>query len=300
MEYAGGRAAAAWENREVPWANRRVWLAAHSTILERYAADAGSDWDPRFFDDVLSPRQVASLRIGPRYERYPAPPPLAEASPLFLKFLDDPELLAAAMRHDLAREHVVELIDRIPSDAVYSVPLLRRAYARDDPRTIAACVQAIERTSLDGEPERAFFARADADDATGLLFARVFDQQGREDGLATLLQLAKSKADAEVRTAALQAVGSRPRAADVQKELLAMLTEENETPLIVEIAAAEAVLQLLPADHPARPQTARLLYLRQLQWTSEVLTDTISQQRHARKQTERESLESLGLGDLLD
>ncbi len=259
----------------------------------------------------------------------------ATMSDILWKLNEDAELanaLGYAMRHDLAVAHHVELLDRIPADAKYSLPFLRRCYDTHESRILSACVRAILRTKIDGKAERTLLARLDGNDESAWVVARAFDEVNHPAGLRALLRLARTGADTTVRLAAIEAIGVEPRGKAVQRELvdlgrtagqetirLAAIEAIGETttdPAVlrgllhhlvmgdtprVEMEAANTLLNLAPEDHPNRPQVERMLGRITRQWINRQLHEILADQTQAQRLTEKEQLKELeAVLELLD
>jgi hypothetical protein len=229
----------------------------------------------------------------------------ARASSILLYCGHDAELanaLGFAMRHNLAVQHHIDLISRIPADAVYTLPLLRRLYGTENPRIAATVTQAALRLGLNDRDDVRFLTGDGGrqPEPIRLAVAVILDRAGRKHATARLLELGESAESPDVRVAAIAALGIGRRPNVIRHRLFHWLTA-REQPDDVLAELSKSLLQLTPPDDPRREAIESRVSAVLLNTLSSHLDALITAQRQIRRQTETEQrhdfIELLGLGE---
>ncbi len=216
------------------------------------------------------------------------------ASAILWELGDDAELanaLGYALRHDLAGAHIAELVDRIPEFPVYTLPLLRRCYTRDDSKVLAACLRAIQRIRSFGDSESVVMTHARMDGVRKVSVKQLLDEQSDQEEARTLVLLARTAKSADVRAKAFEIIGMRPRTKHVLREVLHHLVMGDEPR--VEVEAAFAFLNNAPQDDPNRPQVAKILKRSTFAWINQEVSDMLATQAEAKRHAEMKQVSDL-------
>ncbi len=217
-------------------------------------------------------------------------PKVREAMSEILKRLgrdaDVARALGHAIRHKLEVFHYVDLIDSILAKPKYSVSLLRRFYDTDDPRILAACLRAISRTRLNGEPEQKLADRLAGNGRSAFVAAKAYAACHRPEGLEALRRLARKAREPEIRAGAFEALGVGSQTPEVQQEVLDHLLAGDEPEVVIE--AAHTFLLIAPEDHPSRTKVGAILERTIQEYAASQLSQILSEQIDAQLSSEDE------------